>query len=79
MRGKKMKKIIYILFVYLLMMTLSSAATAYNPRGALDWYGYQSFLSTEAYSEDTDDNDDSVDRKRRHKRRRKIRPPRKGW
>jgi len=74
-----MKKIIYILFTYLLMVSLSSAATSYNPRGALDWYGYQSLLSTEAYSEDTGEDDDSVFRKRRHKRRRKIRPPRKGW
>ena len=74
-----MKKIIYILFVYLLMMSFSSAATAYNPRGALDWYGYQSLFSTEAYSQDTGDDDGDVFRKRRHKRRRKIRPPRKGW
>jgi len=74
-----MKKVIYILFVYLLMMSLSSAATAYNPRGALDWYGYQSLLSTEAYSQDTGTDDDEMFRKRRHKRRRKIRPPRKGW
>tara|TARA_B100000959_G_scaffold282822_1_gene350133 strand:+ start:115 stop:342 length:228 start_codon:yes stop_codon:yes gene_type:complete len=75
-----MKKAIYILFVYLMMVSLSSAATAYNSRGALDWYGYQSLVSTEAYHQDhSDDGDDRVFRKRRHKRRRKIRPPKKGW
>ncbi len=63
-----------------MMVSLSSAATAYNSRGALDWYGYQSLVSTEAYHQDhSDDGDDRVFRKRRHKRRRKIRPPKKGW
>lgn len=74
-----MKKVIYILFVYLLMVSLSTAATSYNKQGALDWYGYNSHLSVESVTEDHSDDDDKTFRKRRHRRRRKIRPPKKGW
>ena len=75
-----MKKVIYILFVYLLMLSLSTAATSYNKQGALDWYGYSSHLSVESVTEDhSGDDDDKTFRKRRHRRRRKIRPPKKGW
>ena len=48
---------------------------------ALDWYGYDSMLSSNMYSNNSmgDAIDDDVDRKRRHRRRRKISPPKKGW
>ena len=75
-----MKKILHILFVCFFVVGLASAATEFKSGGALDWYGYQSLISTDAYTNDTqDDDDDDVFRKRRHRRRRKIRPPRKGW
>tara|TARA_B100001123_G_C14623823_1_gene754901 strand:+ start:106 stop:297 length:192 start_codon:yes stop_codon:yes gene_type:complete len=49
--------------------------------GALDWYGYNSLLSTELYMQNNlgDGDDDNVERKRRHRRRRKIGPSKKGW
>tara|TARA_B100001250_G_scaffold412036_2_gene442193 strand:+ start:1014 stop:1193 length:180 start_codon:yes stop_codon:yes gene_type:complete len=49
--------------------------------GALDWYGYNSLLQTDLYTENNlgDDSDGDVFRKRRHRRRRKIGPSKKGW
>ena len=74
-----MKKILHILFVACLLGVVC-AATEFKSGGALDWYGYQSLISTDSYTNDnTQDDDDDVMRKRRHRRRRKIRPPRKGW
>ncbi len=75
-----MKKTLYILFIYVVTMSFSFGAESYQDRGALDWYGYNSLLSTEAYVEDNSEgSEDKTYRKRRHRRRRKIRPPKKGW
>ena len=76
-----MKKILYILCFCVGLGSYSNAATELKSGGALDWYGYQSLIDTEVYTNDnSDDGDDDVFRKRRHKRRRKLRPkPRHGF
>ena len=74
-----MKKILYILFAYLFVGVMC-AATEFKSDGALDWYGYQSLISTDSYTNDNNqEEEEDLMRKRRHRRRRKIRPPRKGW
>ena len=75
---EKMKDIIYIL----IFITLSFGASQSSQfDGALDWYGYNSLLSTDLYTENhmDDDGEDGLFRKRRHRRRRKIGPSKKGW
>ncbi len=72
-----MKNMIYILT----FIAFSFAANQSNGfDGALDWYGYNSLLSTELYTENhLGGDDDNVFRKRRHRRRRKVGPSKKGW
>ena len=72
-----MKKYTYILF----LIAFGFSATSFNDAGALDWYGYDSLISSDVYSNNQMDNDedDGVFRKRRHRRRRKIGPSKKGW
>ena len=73
-----MKHIIYILA----FLNFSFGAVASGQfDGALDWYGYNSFLSTDMCMAGNliDDENEGVFRKRRHRRRRKIGPSKKGW
>ena len=73
-----MKRLVYIL-TFLAFSFGASSSNSFD--GALDWYGYNSLLSTDLYSENhlDDNSEDSVFRKRRHRRRRKIGPSKKGW
>tara|TARA_X000001036_G_C20210120_1_gene615329 strand:+ start:310 stop:528 length:219 start_codon:yes stop_codon:yes gene_type:complete len=72
-----MKHIIYILT----FIAFSFGANQSNGfDGALDWYGYNSLLSTELYTANhLGAEEDEVFRKRRHRRRRKVGPSKKGW
>ena len=74
-----MRKNKYILF--LLLIAFGFSASSFNDAGALDWYGYDSLISSNVYTSNPMDNDDedAVFRKRRHRRRRKIGPSKKGW
>tara|TARA_B100000029_G_scaffold456689_1_gene484910 strand:- start:160 stop:396 length:237 start_codon:yes stop_codon:yes gene_type:complete len=76
-----MNKFLYILSFCFILTSSSFAASEFKFSGALDWYGYQSMIEVESYSNDhSDDGSDEINRKRRHKRRRKLRPkPKHGW
>ena len=71
-----------IMCILVLLCSVSFAAMQQGGGpNALDWYGYNSMLSSDIYSNNSmgDQIDDDVYRKRRHRRRRKISPPKKGW
>ena len=79
-----MNKFILNIIVVLSFFSLSLAATeSYKYGGALDWYGYNSLLSTEMFSGSSigGEDENELQRKRRHRRRRKIGPSngKKGW
>ena len=71
----------YLLYILTFITLCFSANSSNKFDGALDWYGYNSLLQVDLYTENhlDDASDDEVFRKRRHRRRRKIGPSKKGW
>ena len=74
-----MRKFKYILVS--LLIAFSFSASSFNDAGALNWYGYDSLIASDVYTNNQmdDSEDGALFRKRRHRRRRKIGPSKKGW